>query len=88
MEEVRPREAGTEVVGIAQNTKQRSGVPHAQEVKTLCVCGYVCLWVCVQMNRDEWNASPQTILFSSKAILFDILSSEILLGSATMRQKI
>lgn len=47
MEEVRPREAGTEVVGIAQNTKQRSGVPHAQEVKTVCVCVVMCVCGCV-----------------------------------------
>lgn len=29
------------------------------------------------MYREEWDVSPQTILFSSKAILFDMLSSKI-----------
>jgi len=62
--------------------KQRSGYTHrillsiSQEVKIVCVCVCMCLCVgLVCMYREEWDVSPQTILFSSKAILFDIFSN-------------
>lgn len=92
LEEVRLREERAEVVERAQKTSRGQG-SHThwllfsilQEVKSACVCGCVCLWVCVKMKREEWDASPQTILFSSKAILFDILSSRILLRATTMK---
>lgn len=43
--------------------------------KCLCVCLCLCVYVGVRMCRKEWDVSPQTILFSSKAILFDMLSN-------------
>lgn len=52
-----------------------------------CLCVWLCVYVgvCVQMIEGELDASPQTILFSSRAILFDILSSKILSRTATMK---
>lgn len=88
MEEVKPREEGAEVVGRAQNTSRGQG-SHTQVPLQYftgsknCLCVFV--YVCVQMNKEEWDVSPQTILFSSKAILFDILSSKILLRTATTK---
>lgn len=88
VEEVKPREEGAEVVGRAQNTSRGQG-SHTQVPLQYftgsknCLCVFV--YVCVQMNKEEWDVSPQTILFSSKAILFDILSSKILLRTATTK---
>lgn len=65
---------------------QRSGFTHTHEhthtfpfstlqgAETLFVCMCVCVWL-----------HPQTILFSSKAILFDILSSKTELRTPTVQ---
>ena len=89
VEEVRPREEGTEVVGRAQNTSRGSKThahAHTHTGSSInCLCVFVGVCACVHMNREEWDVCPQTILFSSKAILFDMLSSRTLLRTSTVR---